>query len=407
MTNKNKQGRSFCWYLGMIILFLMPQNLQAAEVSVLRNMIPESMQWLNYSFAYQEVWQWCALAFGFLVVLIFHGLVKIVWRLIERGTKVTKFTWDDQLIVTIKDQSCVLITLLFTHVYVMILGLSEGLSEFLRHGINCFIALSLYLFLYKLTDIIPSVIKRLEVSNERKIDPAVSQIFVRVCRITILILWPLFVLQNFGFNVASVLAGLGFAGLALSLAAKDTASNFFGSLMILLDKPFKIGDWVIIGDKEGSIMDIGLRSTRIRTFYDSVITVPNALIMTDVVDNMGQRQFRRIKTTLDICYDTSPANIQAFIQKVKDILAHHPNTEKSIDQHVVLSEFRESSLGVLLYFFLQVSDWKEELLVREELFLSIIKAAEDQNVQFAFPTRVLHLANPKQTELQNLVASKS
>src|SRR5690606_33156269 len=112
------------------------------------------------------------------------------------------------------------------------------------------------------------------------------------------IMGGLFILQNLNVNVASLLAGLGIGGLAFALAAKDTLANFFGSIMIFSDRPFQVGDWVKIGDAEGIVEEVGFRSSRIRTFYDSLLSIPNGKIVDTPIDNYGARVYRRTFTTL-------------------------------------------------------------------------------------------------------------
>ena len=125
-----------------------------------------------------------------------------------------------------------------------------------------------------------------------------------------------------------ILTGLGIGGLAFALAAKDTLSNLFGSLTVLIDKPFRIGDWVNIGGIEGIIEEVGLRSTRIRTFYDSLITVPNGTLTNVHVDNYGQRRSRRLNTKIGVQYDTPPERLEAFCEGIRELIRNHLKLKK-------------------------------------------------------------------------------
>ena len=198
----------------------------------------------------------------------------------------------------------------------------------------------------------------------------------------------------------SVLAGLGLGGLAFALAAKDACANFFGSIMILLDRPFNIGDWVIIGETEGSVEEIGFRSTRIRTFYDSLITVPNSILANANIDNMGQRNYRRIKAFFGLTYDTPPEKMEAFLEGVKNIVKANPYTRKDY-YHVVFTAYGNFSLDVMLYCFSKVPDWSAELVQRQNIYLEILRLAEKIGVDFAFPTQTLHMESfPGQESLR-------
>ena len=151
--------------------------------------------------------------------------------------------------------------------------------------------------------------------THNKFDDLLIPMVGKSLKVFVAVVGTIFTADNLNINVTNLLAGLGLGGLAFALAAKDLVGNFFGSLTILLDRPFHIGDWIIIGDVEGTVEQVGFRSTRVRTFYNSVITLPNALLTTTKVDNMGARRYRRMKTMLGITYDTSPEKIDEFCIK--------------------------------------------------------------------------------------------
>jgi MscS family membrane protein len=190
--------------------------------------------------------------------------------------------------------------------------------------------------------------------------------------------------------LAGLVGGLGIGGLALAMASKDAVSNLFGSFTVLVDRPFEVGDWVITPGAEGTVEAVGFRSTRIRTFYNSQITVPNSLLTTAMVDNMGRRRYRRVKTTLGVQYNTTPAQMDAFCEGVRELIRRNPYTRKDY-YHVYFNEFGSSSLDVMLYCFLECPDWAIELRERHRLLLDILRLADRLGVQFAFPTRTMHL----------------
>ena len=197
--------------------------------------------------------------------------------------------------------------------------------------------------------------------------------------------------QAFDLPIAGLVSGLGIGGLAIAFAAKDTIANVFGSLTILGDRPFEIGDWVVLDNAEGSVETVGIRSTRIRTFYNSVISVPNSQLMTAVIDNMGRRRYRRFKTHLGLQYGTPPDRIEAFCEGVRELIRLHPYTRKDYF-HVYLNQFSASSIDILLYVFWECPDWSTELQERERLLLDILRLAPKVGVSFAFPTQTLHFA---------------
>ncbi|KXX66336.1 mechanosensitive ion channel protein MscS [Marichromatium gracile] len=202
--------------------------------------------------------------------------------------------------------------------------------------------------------------------------------------------------QRIGLPAYSVITGLGVGGLAVALAARETLANLFGSLAIMFDRPFRIGDWIKMGDYEGTVEDIGFRSTRIRTFYDSVLAVPNAYTMNATIDNMGKRDHRRVYTTIALRYDTPPERIEAFLEGIKGVIRANPATRKD-GFHVVVSDLGAHGITVMLYFFLTVPDWATELVERQRILLEVVRLADRLGVGFAFPTQTLEIdATPEQ-----------
>ncbi len=204
------------------------------------------------------------------------------------------------------------------------------------------------------------------------------------------VLGIVFLLAQQGFNVTALVAGLGLSGLAVALAAQDLLKNLFGSITVLLDRPFRIGDWVKVGDVEGVVEEIGFRSTRIRTFYASLITLPNARLIDASVDNYGARAFRRWSTRIHLTYDTAPEAVDAFCEGLRQLV----RTNESMRQdafEIHLNEFGPDGLEVMLYVFFLAPDWSTELRLRHELALDILRLADRLGVRMAFPTRTIHL----------------
>jgi len=196
--------------------------------------------------------------------------------------------------------------------------------------------------------------------------------------------------NRIGLPAYSVFAGLGVSGVAVALAARESLANLLGSLIIMFEKPFSIGHWIRVGDIEGTVEDVGFRSTRIRTFYNSLVSIPSSKLIEATVDNLGLREFRRIKTVIQITYDTPPGKVEDFVEGIKSIIESHEHTRKDYF-HVVFHDFGASSLNILVYFFLKVPDWSAELVERQRIFIEIMKLAENLGIRFAFPTQTLHL----------------
>ena len=228
--------------------------------------------------------------------------------------------------------------------------------------------------------------------TETKFDDLLAPLIARTIKLFCIGFGAISIAEILKLPLASLVTGLGIGGLAIAMAAKDTISNVFGSLSVIADRPFNIGDWVKVNDVEGTVEKLGFRSTRIRTFYNSLVSVPNNILLTATVDNMGEREFRRYKTSISVTYSTSAEKIEAFLNGIRQLINEHPKTRKDYF-HVNLNEFAPSSLDILLYCFFKVSDWGEELQARESLMLSIIKLANEQQIDFAFPSQSLYIEN--------------
>ena len=204
--------------------------------------------------------------------------------------------------------------------------------------------------------------------------------------------------DELGFPAYSVLTGLGIGGLAFALAARETLANLLGSIVIMFEKPFRSGHWIKIGEAEGTVEFVGFRSTRIRTFEDSLISIPNSLVVNSVVDNFGMRGSRRQQFVVQITYDTTREKVQTFVNGIRQIIADHPMTDKEV-AFTYFNNLGESGLEILLYFHLRVQDYTLELQEREMILLKIMGLAKELDVEFAYPTRTLHInATPDKIE---------
>lgn len=268
---------------------------------------------------------------------------------------------------------------------------------------------------YRAIDIFMDILARRATQTESKLDDSLVPLLRTAVRLFVTFVGLLFVLQNLDINVSSLIAGLGLGGLAIALAAQDTVRNLLGGVTIFADKPFEVGDWVVVDGVEGTVEAVGFRSTRVRTFYNSLISVPNGNLMDSGIDNMGQRRWRRYKTTLGVAYHTKPDQLQAFVEGIRAIIQANPGMRQ--DYYIVeFHGFGATSLDILLYCFIDAEDWNEELRTRHVLNLDIMRLAESLQVEFAFPTQTLHIANmpgqaqelpeiPDRTDLRNVVNS--
>ena len=279
-----------------------------------------------------------------------------------------------------------------------LLGLPDGTLAVLLISVKFLACLSAVWGAYRLVDVTGAFLQNRADQTANKLDDALVPLVTRTLKIFVTVLGIIFIADNLDVDVTSLLAGLGIGGLAFALAAKDVAGNLFGSITVLMDQTFHPGDWVVIGDVEGTVERIGFRSTRIRTFYDSQVTVPNQALITANVDNLGNRRYRRYKANFSIAYDTPPERIDAFCEGLREIVRQHPYMRKE-SFHVYLNDLGASGLDILIYVFWETPDWATELRERHRFLLDALRLARRLGVEYAFPTQTLYMKRGEETPL--------
>jgi len=245
-------------------------------------------------------------------------------------------------------------------------------------------------FLWRLIDGFSAYFCARAAQTDSPLDDQLVPFISKTLKIFLVFTLILVVAQNMGYSISGLIASLGIGGLAVAMAAKDTIANIFGSIMILIDRPFTIGDWIKTSEFEGVVEEIGFRSTRIRTFAKTLVNVPNSQLANMVIDNIDARSKRRIKMRIGITYDTTPENMQKAIAAIENILHQHDGVDKEFSL-VKFDEFEDSSLSIFLYYFSKSKDWATYLQVRQEVNLEIMQALEKLGLDFAFPSRSLYL----------------
>ena len=192
----------------------------------------------------------------------------------------------------------------------------------------------------------------------------------------------------------------GVGGIAVALAAKDSLANLLGSLLIMFEKPFRVGHWIKVGNIEGFVESIGFRSTRIRTFYNFLVSIPSNHLVNSTVDNMAMRKLRAVRTVLHISYATPADKVEHFVTAIKQLIEDGPHTYKKWFR-IRFDDFGEYGLYILVNFLLDVSDNKTEQAERQRILLEVLKIAETMDIKFAIAPRMPPVENqPGSTEFQ-------
>ncbi|GAB4550798.1 MAG: hypothetical protein Tsb0013_12700 [Phycisphaerales bacterium] len=264
---------------------------------------------------------------------------------------------------------------------------AEGILRVAAQAVTLF---ALFLTISRGIDLVSEYFQRRAIRTSTKFDDLLVPLIRKSAKTVLFVFALLTVAESLSLPVTSLVAGLGIAGAAIAFASKDTVENFFGSVAVILDRPFNAGDYVAIDGIEGSVEHLGFRSTRIRTFYNSLVTIPNALLVRAKVDNYGMRKYRRYKTTLQIKYSTPPDRIEAFVEGIRELVRTSPDTRKDyIEIH--FRDFGAHSLDILVWIFFRVPDWPAENVARHSFNMEVLRLAKRLGVEFAFPTQTLEL----------------
>jgi MscS family membrane protein len=347
--------------------------------------------WAFLKFGDIALWQWAGLFLALLLGFTAKALVRLGgWAVKKILHHHTNTRWDDAVIEAVAGPLGLTVASFIWLGAAYALRFQGTAIAVLGGSLKILIFASFIWTFHRLAGVLGDYLKEVARRSDNDLDDQIVKLITRSLKIFVVVVGVLLCAQNLGIQVFSVLAGLGIGGLAVALAAKDSLANFFGSILIMLDRPFRAGHWIVVKGHEGTVEEIGFRSTKIRTFYNSVVSIPNSELAISPVDNMGMRRFRRVRTILAVTYDTPPEKISAFTEGIKTILRAHPRVRPD-HFHVVFNDFGASSLDILLYFFLEVPDWATELREREAILLDIVRLAKELGVSFAFPTQTLHL----------------
>ncbi|MDX1296079.1 MAG: mechanosensitive ion channel family protein [Sulfurimonadaceae bacterium] len=329
---------------------------------------------------------------GILLVFIIlrFKLIEALMLTLIKLTQKTKTTFDDKIIEVLETPlrwGVIALGFYFAFsTFTVTADIRESVQHLLRSTI---ILLAMWIF-YRALNIFSDSMLAISRKFHSDLGESLANLIVTVLKVFVVIIGLITVFQEWGFNVSGFLASLGLVGMAFALAAKDTAANLFGSLVIFTDRPFKIGDWVKTPDVEGTIEGIGMRSTKVRTFAQALVSVPNGVLANSAILNWSEMGKRRIKMMVGLTYDTSSEQMQNILDDIRTLLKNdeeiHPETI-----HIYFTDFQESALGIFCYFFTNTTNWGDYMQVRERINLEIMKIVETHNAAFAFPSQSLYI----------------
>lgn len=341
-----------------------------------------------------EIWKYLAVVLILLISYIFYKIFTKVFCffLIRVFAKMKRKELALNYIKPLAKPLSLLLTVLLIHYLHPLLFLPETVTVIVDNAFLIVIPLIIIVISYRLTDLLGEILLKIAGKTKTTVDDNLIPFIRKGLKVIVVVFGIIYILQNFNINITPLLAGASIGGLAIALAAQETIKNLFGSFTIFSDQPFEVGDWIIFDGKEGTVEEIGVRSTRIRSFNSSLISIPNGKLADMTIDNMGKRIYRRYLTKIGITYGTPVVKIEAFVNELNRLVAEHPKTRKDFYQ-ISFTEFADSSLNILFNIYFDVPDWNEELIAKNHINLEIIRTAERLGIEFAFPTRTIHIEN--------------
>lgn len=243
-----------------------------------------------------------------------------------------------------------------------------------------------------ITDIVIQYFKRLTSKTVSKMDDQLVPIVYRTAQVIIGTIGLIEVLQLLNINITALIAGISIGSLAIALAAQDTVKNLFGSATVFIDKPFQIGDWIQFGGFDGIVEEVGFRSTRIRTFENSLVSIPNGKLSDGIINNYGLRRYRRFKMDVGVTYNTPPEKLEKFVEAIRKVIIEYPYTTND-NFHIYVNSLGASSINILVYIFFDVNDWGSELQGKQDIILGVMREAKALDIHFAFPSKSIYLEN--------------
>jgi len=346
-------------------------------------------------FGGEDAWVYQIFVVVFIVLVANFILMRVLTRIGKRFEK-TKNAWDDALLFALRRPLRLLIWVVgISFAAEIAQGVSDAVIFSAIPAIrDVGVITAITWFLIRFIKAAEENILAASHASGKEIDKTTADAISRLLRISVLITATLVVMQTLGYSISGVLAFGGIGGIAIGFAAKDLLSNFFGGLMIFLDRPFSVGDWVRSPDRniEGTVEAIGWRLTRIRTFDKRPLYIPNSVFANIALENPSRMSHRRIYETIGIRYDDVD-KLETIVAEVKAMLQGHPEIDTSQTLMVNFNAYSESSLDFFIYTFTKTTVWTKFHEVKQDVLLKINAIIASHGAEIAFPTSTIHLAD--------------
>lgn len=341
------------------------------------------------------------LMLAILVFLFILGLRKIftliVMVVLQKLAKFSTTYYDDKIISALKEPMRFAFIIIGIHLFFLLIFKE---TETIKNILNTLVIYTIFWAILAITEAMRGLIYSATGKFNADLSKEIGNFIIAILKILIAGVGLGAMLQVWGINVTALVASLGIGGLAFALAAKDTAANLFGSFSLLADKSIRIGEWIKVNGVEGTVETIGMRTTKIRSFQKSLITVPNHIVANNPIENFSRRGIRRIKMHIGLTYSTNSEQISKIMNDIKEMLKQHEGISQSDSLMVNFDTFGDSSLNIFIYTFTKTANWAKYLEIRESVNLEIMKIVEDNGSSFAFPSQSIYI---EQTTSENML----
>ncbi|MFC1655964.1 mechanosensitive ion channel family protein [Patescibacteria group bacterium] len=350
-------------------------------------------EFLQYSY-FGNTLERYLLAIGIFVLFIFGAVILnfLVKRVFQKYAIKTKTKLDDTVLHIFQRVVVYILALAGLYFGIKALVLPDNYADFLNKAFQVILIFKVFQGITILSDFVIKTYFCKLLKSQGGFEIQLTRLISRIANIALWVIGLSMILQVFDYNITALVTGLGIGGLAIALAAQDTLGNFFSSLAIMTDKPYKIGDIVKFADYEGFIRDIGLRTTRIETFKGTFISVPNSELAKSAVENLSKMRARRYDGAIGLAYDTKTAKIKKALALMRAMIKEDKSTTSEFRVH--FTDYDESSLRIeYTYFVKKPEDYEFYMKTRTKLNIAIKDALEKEGIEMAFPTRTVHLIN--------------
>ncbi len=380
---------------------------EAPDPSILEEYAPE---WSRYRLLDIAVWQFAAAFVFILLGLVLHKISDyVIHRQVLPLLRKTRVRFDNLVVDAASKPFGWLLFLAGLALAVWVLRLPvepTNVKRFAFGVLKVLLVADLLWFLFRFVDVIAIYLAHLAGRTDSSLDDQLVPLVRKALKATVALLMAMWVVQLLGYDITSLLAGLGVGGLAVALALQDTLANFFGSVFIFMDRPFMVGEMVEIEGTQGTVEQIGFRSTRIRTWPATLVSIPNKTVASTKIDNWSKMPKRRVFHTVGVTYETTADQMQQAVAAIRDILEN----DDGVDQDYIVvrfTEFGASSLDILVYYFTRSVAYDEHLATKERVNLAIMRALRGMGLSIAFPTQTVYFEGDVAERLAGRAEGKS